>query len=288
METTEESHSSPMLARFFARAMLNRLITVACSRTESSRGTMWLQARPKHSGYDFCHETATRKVHQTKHATLLCFHRLVESIQHHQQESSMDSPRANWMPTEICKDPSDVHDGMIAQVLNSGDVTEPFEISNGMKQGYILAPILFNIFTCMVAHAVQDLGSEVYNQYRLDGSLSDLHRLTAKTKSLFDLIQEALFADDCALVTHEDSDLQLMLDCFSSSAKLFGLTISLEKTEVLHQPAPGSSNTAPAITTDSTQLANTESFKYLGSVISQDGTLDREADARIGKASQVL
>ena len=54
-------------------------------------------------------------------------------------------------------------------------------------------------------------------------------------KSLFDLTQEALFADDCALVTHEDSDLQLMLDRFSESAKFFGLTISLEKSEGLYQ-----------------------------------------------------
>ena len=87
-------------------------------------------------------------------------------------------------------------------------------------------------------------------------------------------------------MTCDDSDLQLMLDRFSQSAKLFGLTISLEKTEVLHQPAPGGNSTAPVITIDTTQLANVESYKYLGSIISQDGTVDREVDARIGKASQ--
>ena len=181
------------------------------------------------------------------------------------------------------------HDGMTGQVLNGGDATEPFEISYGAKQGCVLAPVLFKIFfTCMMAHAVQDLESGLYIWYRLDGSLFDLSCLTDKTKSLFTLIQEALFADDCALVTHEDSDLQLVLDCFSPSAKLFGLTISLERTEVLHQPVPGSNSTAPVITIDSTQLANVESFKYLASIISQDGTLDREVDAWIGKANQAL
>ena len=132
-----------------------------------------------------------------------------------------------------------------------------------------------------MAHAVQDLERGLC----MDGSLFDLRRLTAKTNSLFDLIQEALFAGDCALVTHEDSGLQLMLSRFSRAAKIFGLTISLKKTEVLHQPAPGGNKTAPVITIDSPQLANVESFKHLDNIISQDCALDRKIDARISKAS---
>ena len=144
---------------------------------------------------------------------------------------------------------------MTGQVLSGGDATETFKISNGVKQECVLVPVLFNIFTCMMAHAVQDLGSGVYIQYRLDGSLFDLRHLTAKTKSLFYLIQETLFADDSALATHEDSDLQFIPDSFCQAAQLIGHTISLAETEVLHQPAPGGHNTAPVITIDSTWLA---------------------------------
>ena len=75
-------------------------------------------------------------------------------------------------------------------------------------------------------------------RYRLDGSLFNLRRLTAKTKSLQILLQEVLFADDCTPVAHVESDLQMMLDRFSEAPKLFGLTVSLGKTEVLHQLAP--------------------------------------------------
>jgi hypothetical protein len=66
----------------------------------------------------------------------------------------------------------------------------------------------------------------------------------AKTKTLTELIQEALFADDCALMAHRPDALQVMLNKFSESSKLFGLTISLAKTEVLFQPAP-ENNTSP-------------------------------------------
>ena len=128
-------------------------------------------------------------------------------------------------------------------------MTEAFAISNGVKKGYVLAPVLFNIlFTCMLSHAVRDLEKGVYICYRLDDSLFDLRRLAAKTKSLQSLHQEVLFADDCALVAHTESDLQLMLDRFSSASKLFGLTVSLGKTKVLHQPAP---NTHPRHPTQS-------------------------------------
>lgn len=156
------------------------------------------------------------------------------------------------------------HVGMTGQVLSSGNVTET------------------------QAHAVRDLEKGVYIRYRLDGSLFDLRRLTAKTKSHQDLIWEALFADDCALVAHTEPGLQLMLDRLSEASKLFGLTISLGKTEVLLQPAPNTNPPAPSISIDDTQLANVDQFKYLGSTISSDGTQDREIDARISKASQVL
>ena len=126
------------------------------------------------------------------------------------------------------------YDGMTGQVLSNGNVTDAFVISYSVKQGYILTPVLFNVFfTCMLSHAVQDLGKGVYIRYCLDGSLFDLRRLSTKMKSLQTLLQE-LFADDCELMAHVEQDLQRMLGRFSEASKLFGLTISLGKTEVLH------------------------------------------------------
>lgn len=173
------------------------------------------------------------------------------------------------------------HEDMTGQVLSRGNVMEAFAISNGVRQGCVVAPVLFNtFFTCMLSHAVRNLEKRVYIRYQLDSSLFDLHHLTAKRKSHQDLIKEALFADDCALVTHTELDLQLMLDRFSEASKLFGLTISLGETELFHQLAPNMNPPASSILIDDTQLANVDQFKYLGSTISSDGTLDREIDAK--------
>ena len=128
----------------------------------------------------------------------------------------------------------------------------------------------------------------VYVRFHYDGSIFDLPRLSAKTKTLNSLIQEALFADDCALMAHKPGDLQAMLNSFSDAPKQFGLTISLWKTEVLFQRTPNSVAPQPAISIDDAELKVVNSFKYLGSMISKDGSLDKEIASRISKASQAL
>ena len=149
-----------------------------------------------------------------------------------------------------------------------------------MKQGCVLAPVLFNIFfTCMLSHAVHGLEKGVYIRYCLDGSLFDLLVSLPKQRACRVLLQEVLFADDCALVAHTESDLQLMQDRFSSASRLFGL---------LHQPAPNTYPPAPNIVIDDTPLGNVDHFIYLGSSISCDGSLNKEIVARISKASQAL
>ncbi len=181
------------------------------------------------------------------------------------------------------------HIDMTGEFLSGGELSDQFSISNGVKQGCVLAPVLFNLFfTQVLLHAVSDLNLGVYIRYRLDGSLFYLRRLAAKTKTLERLFTEALFAGDCAFMAHQENHLQTIVDRFSTATKLFGLTISLSKTEVLYQPAPGRAADQPCITIDGTQLSNVTTFKYLGSTISSDGSLDQEINTRVQKASQAL
>ena len=146
----------------------------------------------------------------------------------------------------------------------------------------------------MLSQAVKDSEEGEYIRYCLNGSLLDLRRLNAKTNCLQELIQSVLCADDCALLAHNERDLQIMVDKFSQASKLYGLTINISKTEVLYQPAPNTNLREPANTIDGTRLKNIHSFKYLGSIISHDEYLshipylDKEISSRINKASQAL
>jgi len=93
-----------------------------------------------------------------------------------------------------------------------------------------------------------------------------------------------LFADDAAVATHTQRELQSLMDHFSQACRDFGLTISLKKTNVLGQ---GTKST-PVITIDDYELDAVHQFTYLGSTITNNLSLDTELDKRIGKAATTL
>ena len=178
------------------------------------------------------------------------------------------------------------HDGMQARVTGAGEASQPFKVTNGVKQGCVMAPTLFSIlFATMLQSALGHSSAGIKIRYRMDGQFFDLRRLKAKTKVSEALIRDFLYADDCALATHSEIALQELADCLSAAAKKFGLTISLAKTEVLFQSSPNSTLPPPQIHIDGTQLKTVDDFTYLGSCLSKSANLDLEISRRLAKAN---
>ena len=177
------------------------------------------------------------------------------------------------------------HSNMQGIVQFNGNTSEPFNICSGVKQGCVLAPTLFGIlFALLLKHAFGTSREGIYLRTRSDGRLFNLARLKARTKVHEALIRDMLFADDAAVATHTQHDLQLLMDHFSQACRDFGLTISLKKTNVLGQ----GTETPPAITIDEYKLDVVDQFTYLGSTITNNLSLDMEIDKRIGKAATTL
>ncbi|KAJ7416834.1 hypothetical protein WISP_68266 [Willisornis vidua] len=76
----------------------------------------------------------------------------------------------------------------------------------------------------------------------------------------------------------------LAVVCAAEATELFGLEVSLKKTEVLYQPAPQEVFYDPHITIGESELKPVQQFTYLGSIISSDGKIDKEMDNRLAKA----
>ena len=65
--------------------------------------------------------------------------------------------RPLWLYEEICEITRLFHNRMMGQVLHGGDTLDSFAITNGVKQGCVLAPVLFNLFfEYMLSKAVKD------------------------------------------------------------------------------------------------------------------------------------
>nr|VZI36657.1 unnamed protein product [Spirometra erinaceieuropaei] len=116
-------------------------------------------------------------------------------------------------------------------------------------------------------------------------------RFTQMVRQLHDAtVHELLFADDCALNTTSEVEMQRSMDLFSAACENFGLVINTQKTVVMHQPPPNSATApnAPQINVNGTQLQVVENFPYLGSTLSRNTKIDDEVANRISNASQAF
>ena len=122
------------------------------------------------------------------------------------------------------------HDGMQTRVQNDGEFSEPFEVTNGVKQGCVMAPTLFSMmFSAMLMNAFQDSDTGFTIRYRFDGNIFNLRRLQAKTKVQTDVLDELLYADDMDKNTSSDAKIQRAMDQVSQSCDNYDLTIDTKR-----------------------------------------------------------
>ena len=86
-------------------------------------------------------------------------------------------------PTKFIAMVRQFHDGMLARVQNGGEFSVSFPVTNGVKQGCVLAPTLFSMmFSAMLTAAFQDGDNGIPIRYHFDGKLFNLRRLQKKVR----------------------------------------------------------------------------------------------------------
>ncbi|BHF58429.1 hypothetical protein SprV_0100138100 [Sparganum proliferum] len=157
-----------------------------------------------------------------------------------------------------------LHDGMMARVTDNGAVSEAFAVTNRVKQGYVLAPTLFSLmFSSMLMDAYRDERPGIRIAYRTDGQLLNQRQMHFQSRVSTTTVHELLFADDCALKTTSEEEMQRSMDLFSAACENFGLVINTQKTVVIHQPPPNPATppNAPQISVNGTQLKVVDNFR---------------------------
>nr|VZH96337.1 unnamed protein product [Spirometra erinaceieuropaei] len=129
-----------------------------------------------------------------------------------------------------------------AYVTDNGAVSEAFALTNSVKRGYVLAPTLFSLmFSDMLMDVYRDESPGIHIASRTNGHLFNQRRMHFQSRVSTTTVHELLFADDCALNTTTEEDMQWSMDLFSVACETFGLVINTEKTvtqKALWQAAP--------------------------------------------------
>eukprot|EP00914_Ancora_sagittata_P026922 GHVO01052848.1.p1 GENE.GHVO01052848.1~~GHVO01052848.1.p1 ORF type:complete len:179 (+),score=26.11 GHVO01052848.1:874-1410(+) len=118
------------------------------------------------------------------------------------------------------------YDDMMSKVQFEGNISAPFKIQSGVKQGCVLASTLFGIFFAMLLkHAFGDQTDGIFLHSRCDGKLFNPSRLKAKTKIRKVHIRDMLFANNAAIATHSGEELQTLMNCFSKPVMILALRL---------------------------------------------------------------
>ena len=183
----------------------------------------------------------------------------------------------------------DLHTGTQAAVRMGGVVSEWFDVHGGVRQGCVIAPLLFNIYMDFVvrqATAQMPEGCGVKLAYHADGKLE---RDGCGSGGCVELLSVLLYADDMVLLSPSREELVVMLQVMDKVAASLELRINASKTEILSIDKDWKEGDVPVqqvpeVVISEGVVKEVSLFKYLGSVLVTDGRLDVELNIRRGKA----
>ena len=158
-----------------------------------------------------------------------------------------------------------LYDKAQSAVLFNGSIGEWFRTTVGVRQGCLLSPTLFNIF-------LERIMCEALDDH--EGSVSIGGRLITNFR----------FADDIVVNAEEEEEAGVLIDRFDRTTTRYKMEIGPDKTKVMTNNPNGFQR---EIKIKGQRLEEEENFKYLGAVISNEGSKP-EILSRIAQTTAAL
>ena len=176
------------------------------------------------------------------------------------------------------------HDGMKACVRpDDGVCSAWFEVEQGLRQGCVLSPLLFNIFFAAVLNVVLQRFSEE------PAILAELVHLKEPSTSMgpepaMDYVRRTawgmLYADGACVVSRSPQGLAKMMEVIVEVCQAFALTVSAKKTETMCMPPPRTPRMMVRIEAAGQIYKQVQSFTYLGGAVTETPDMSVEIARR--------
>ncbi|VDP72059.1 unnamed protein product [Schistosoma mattheei] len=152
------------------------------------------------------------------------------------------------------------YDGSNCKIVHGGQLTNPFEVKTGVRQGCFPSPFLFPL---------------VIDRIMKKSTSEGKHGIQWTSRMQLDNLD---FKDDLALLSQTQQQMQEKTTSVAAASAAVGLNIHKGKNKILRH------NTAciNPITTEGEDLGDVKTFTYLGSIIDEHGGSDAYMEARIG------
>ena len=193
------------------------------------------------------------------------------------------------IPEETIQLITSFHQDMKARICLDGTMVEEIEVQNGLRQGCCMAPVLFNLYTCLAVERllvrVEDTeGVSITIKYKQDKKLFRRYTKNACERK----ITKCQVADDAAVLSSSRSGAEKAAMEYQQTNSDFGLTVSIPKTKHTITGRLVKENDRTPVALEGGDIEMVDEFPYLGSVITSSGQMTVEVDKKVAQGSRAF
>ena len=173
-------------------------------------------------------------------------------------------------PIHIIKLIKNLYNEQSATVRINGETSEWFKAEQGVRQGCIISPYLFNIYA-----------ENIMRQIYCEEYFKHFHSLNIGGHDL----PELRYADDTVLLSTTPEGLEKLIMSVKRHSEVQNLFLNAKKTKIMKTDK---SKQHPDIKVNNENIEVVKEFQYLGTIITHNGNIFREIKRRCAMALQKL
>ena len=192
----------------------------------------------------------------------VCFIDYAKAFDRVQHQKAFECLRNTRMDSKDLRVITNLYWNQRACIRNDNEVSDFTEIKRGVRQGCILSPSLFNLYTECIFKSIEGMPG-----INISGNI----------------VNNLRYADDTVLIADNEQDLQNIVDTIHHQSKEFGLDMNVKKTKTMVISRKAEIPRVN-ITVNKNILEQVKEFTYLGQNLYEGGKNSGEVRRRIGMA----